>query len=105
MVCVWTTSYRTNNIMLAFGSDFQFENANVNFKNMDKLMRYINAHPEYELNMFYSTPSIYIEVPPSTLIYHIVCKRHVSCVVWSTVLMVFGMCHHETVRAQGRRGE
>jgi lysosomal alpha-mannosidase len=48
--------------MLAFGSDFQFENANINFKNMDKLMRYINAHPEYELNMFYSTPSIYIEV-------------------------------------------
>jgi lysosomal alpha-mannosidase len=54
-------AYRTNNIMLAFGSDFQFENANINFKNMDKLMRYINAHPEYELNMFYSTPSIYIE--------------------------------------------
>jgi hypothetical protein len=29
-------------------------------------MRYINAHPEYEMNMFYSTPSIYIEVRTAT---------------------------------------
>jgi len=28
---------------------------------MDKLMKYINGHPEYKLNMIYSTPSVYIK--------------------------------------------
>ena len=53
-------AFRTNNIMIAFGSDFQYSNANVMFKNMDKLMRYINSKP-YGLNMFYSTPAIYAD--------------------------------------------
>ena len=34
--------YRTNNIMLTMGSDFQYENANMWFKNLDKLIHHVN---------------------------------------------------------------
>ena len=34
----------TNNVMVPFGGDFKFSNAKINFKNMDKLMKYINQH-------------------------------------------------------------
>eukprot|EP01116_Phalansterium_solitarium_P019911 TRINITY_DN5728_c0_g2_i1.p1 TRINITY_DN5728_c0_g2~~TRINITY_DN5728_c0_g2_i1.p1 ORF type:complete len:1012 (-),score=366.51 TRINITY_DN5728_c0_g2_i1:80-3115(-) len=55
--------FRTNNILVPFGSDFQFSNALLNFKNMDKLMAYLNANQAtYKLNVFYSTPSIYIDM-------------------------------------------
>lgn len=36
-------AYRTNNIMLSMGSDFQFSNANTWFKNMDKLLHYVKV--------------------------------------------------------------
>ena len=35
-------NYSTNHIMLTMGSDFQFTNAHQNFKNMDKLIEYVN---------------------------------------------------------------
>ncbi len=38
-------AYRTKNIMIPFGCDFRFMNADINFKNMDKLMKYINSKP------------------------------------------------------------
>eukprot|EP01118_Nematostelium_gracile_P016074 TRINITY_DN6577_c0_g1_i2.p1 TRINITY_DN6577_c0_g1~~TRINITY_DN6577_c0_g1_i2.p1 ORF type:complete len:961 (+),score=254.85 TRINITY_DN6577_c0_g1_i2:83-2884(+) len=54
--------YITNNILAPFGCDFAFQNAHRNFKNMDKLMRFINENQDtYGLNMFYSTPSIYLD--------------------------------------------
>jgi lysosomal alpha-mannosidase len=28
---------------------------------MDKLMKYINSHPEYNMKLIYSTPSIYLD--------------------------------------------
>ena len=34
-------NYRTTEIMETFGCDFQYENANVNFKNMDKVILFI----------------------------------------------------------------
>lgn len=37
--------YRTNEVLISYGCDFKFANAFINFKNMDKLMNYINAHP------------------------------------------------------------
>ena len=53
--------YRTNQIMFTYGCDFEYQNADINFKNMDKLMKYINARPDiYNLNVFYSTPSQYV---------------------------------------------
>uniref|UniRef100_A0A8C9GPD5 Lysosomal alpha-mannosidase n=1 Tax=Piliocolobus tephrosceles TaxID=591936 RepID=A0A8C9GPD5_9PRIM len=35
--------YRTNHIVMTMGSDFQYENANMWFKNLDKLIRLVNA--------------------------------------------------------------
>lgn len=49
--------YRANNIMLSMGSDFQYANANSWFKNLDKLIHYVNL--DGRVNVFYSTPSIY----------------------------------------------
>ncbi len=47
-------------LLVTYGCDFAFANANVNFKNMDKLMDYINSRPDtFGLNVIYSTPSIY----------------------------------------------
>eukprot|EP00179_Madagascaria_erythrocladioides_P005108 CAMPEP_0198309554 /NCGR_PEP_ID=MMETSP1450-20131203/1914_1 /TAXON_ID=753684 ORGANISM="Madagascaria erythrocladiodes, Strain CCMP3234" /NCGR_SAMPLE_ID=MMETSP1450 /ASSEMBLY_ACC=CAM_ASM_001115 /LENGTH=981 /DNA_ID=CAMNT_0044012317 /DNA_START=93 /DNA_END=3038 /DNA_ORIENTATION=- len=54
--------YRTNNLLVTFGSDFWFQNANANFKNMDKLMHYINTNENrYHMKVKYSTPSIYLK--------------------------------------------
>jgi len=53
--------YRTDQILAPFGCDFAFQNAHKNFKNMDKLMDYINTHQEYGMELIYSTPSIYME--------------------------------------------
>ena len=48
----------TNNLLVPFGNDFNFQNAFGYFQNMDKLIRYINANKEkYKVNMMYSTPA------------------------------------------------
>jgi lysosomal alpha-mannosidase len=39
-------SYQVNELMFPFGSDFQWENADTNLKNMDKLMKHMNANTE-----------------------------------------------------------
>ena len=36
-------AFATNHIMLTFGSDFQYQNARINFDQMDKLMKYTVA--------------------------------------------------------------
>ncbi|CAF1300509.1 unnamed protein product [Adineta steineri] len=53
--------FATNHIIMTMGSDFQYENANEWFKNMDKLIRYVNAQQANgsNVNVFYSTPSCY----------------------------------------------
>ncbi|KAH3755937.1 lysosomal alphamannosidase [Pelomyxa schiedti] len=59
----WSTSYKTNNLLVPFGSDFLFQNADMEYKNMEKLMTYIQANPSRypNINIFYSTPSRYVE--------------------------------------------
>ncbi|XP_065912001.1 lysosomal alpha-mannosidase-like [Dysidea avara] len=52
-------SYRTNNIMMTMGGDFDYENANTWYKNLDKLMYYVNKNGS--VNMFYSTPTRYLD--------------------------------------------
>ncbi|CAF1037159.1 unnamed protein product, partial [Didymodactylos carnosus] len=54
--------FATNHIIMTMGSDFQFENANEWFKNLDKLIRYVNAQQVNgsDVNVFYSTPSCYL---------------------------------------------
>ena len=55
-------NYRTSDVFVTFGCDFQYENANINFKNMDKLMAYMNAHQaQYNMTLFYSTPQTYVD--------------------------------------------
>ncbi|KAL4648547.1 lysosomal alpha-mannosidase [Arapaima gigas] len=55
--------YRTNHIIMTMGSDFQYENANLWYKNMDKLIRYVNAQQSQgsKVNVLYSTPSCYLQ--------------------------------------------
>uniref|UniRef100_A0A8C9U4P0 Alpha-mannosidase n=1 Tax=Scleropages formosus TaxID=113540 RepID=A0A8C9U4P0_SCLFO len=55
--------YRTNHIIMTMGSDFQYENANLWYKNMDKLIRYVNAKQSQgsKVNVLYSTPSCYLQ--------------------------------------------
>ena len=56
-------NYTTNHIMLTMGSDFQFKDAHINYKNMDKLMKYVNAEQAKgsKVNAFYSTPNCYLK--------------------------------------------
>ncbi|XP_072528049.1 lysosomal alpha-mannosidase isoform X1 [Salminus brasiliensis] len=55
--------YRTDHIIMTMGSDFQYENAAPWYKNMDKLIRYVNARQENgsTINLLYSTPSCYLQ--------------------------------------------
>ena len=53
--------YTHSELLHTMGSDFQYSNAHKYFKNMDKLIKYINNHPEWGINLFYSTPSKYIK--------------------------------------------
>ncbi|XP_037711114.1 lysosomal alpha-mannosidase [Drosophila subpulchrella] len=54
--------YRSTHIMVPMGDDFQYEDAGVNFKNMDKLIKYVNDRQlaGSQVNVFYSTPSCYL---------------------------------------------
>ncbi|CAH8599081.1 unnamed protein product [Schistosoma turkestanicum] len=54
-------SFKTNHIMVLMGCDFTYENAHINYNNMDKLIKYVNAAQEYgsKINLLYSTPACY----------------------------------------------
>uniref|UniRef100_S4RY66 Alpha-mannosidase n=1 Tax=Petromyzon marinus TaxID=7757 RepID=S4RY66_PETMA len=54
--------YRTNHIIMTMGSDFQYENANLWFKNLDKLITYVNQLQVNgsKVNLVYSTPTCYL---------------------------------------------
>ncbi|XP_061472674.1 lysosomal alpha-mannosidase isoform X1 [Rhineura floridana] len=54
--------YRTNHIVMTMGSDFQYENALLWYKNMDKLIKHVNAQQlsGSRINVLYSTPSCYL---------------------------------------------
>ncbi|XP_069023708.1 lysosomal alpha-mannosidase [Embiotoca jacksoni] len=55
--------YKTNHIIMTMGSDFQYENANLWYKNLDKLINYVNAQQTNgsTVNVLYSTPSCYLQ--------------------------------------------
>ncbi|XP_078216792.1 lysosomal alpha-mannosidase isoform X8 [Callithrix jacchus] len=54
--------YLTNHIVMTMGSDFQYENANMWFKNLDKLIRLVNAQQAKgsSVHVLYSTPACYL---------------------------------------------
>jgi len=56
-------SYASDHIMLTMGGDFTYTEANLWYKNMDKLIKYANARQVNgsRYNLFYSTPSCYVK--------------------------------------------
>ena len=54
--------YATNNLLIPMGTDFQYQDANAFFKNMDKLIKYVNKRQAKgsNINVFYSTPTCYV---------------------------------------------
>lgn len=50
---------RSNHIMWTMGTDFKYQYAHTWFRNMDKLIHYVNQ--DGRVNAFYSTPSIYTD--------------------------------------------
>lgn len=57
------TKYQTQNLIIPMGSDFTYLEAENWFKNMDKLIKYINDREDFngvKYNIFYSTPSCYV---------------------------------------------
>ncbi|MCO5552789.1 hypothetical protein L7F22_006306 [Adiantum nelumboides] len=52
--------FRTNHLMWTMGDDFAYEYANTWFKQLDKLVHYVNK--DGRINTFYSTPSIYVDM-------------------------------------------
>lgn len=53
---------RHNDYMFKYGCDFLFGHGEIQWKNLEKLMDYINANQAtYNVKMFYSTPSIYAD--------------------------------------------
>ncbi|XP_067124288.1 lysosomal alpha-mannosidase [Centruroides vittatus] len=56
-------NYRTNHIIMTMGNDFNYQYAESWFKNLDKLMYYVNQQQKHgrKINVFYSTPSCYLK--------------------------------------------
>ena len=52
--------YRTNNIMLTMGMDFNYQAAHAWFMNLDKMLHYLPLADE-SINIFYSTPACYLK--------------------------------------------
>ncbi|XP_011645218.1 lysosomal alpha-mannosidase isoform X2 [Pogonomyrmex barbatus] len=54
-------AYRTNHIILTMGDDFHYQQADMVFGNLDKLIRYTNQRNGSTVNVIYSTPSCYLK--------------------------------------------
>ncbi|CAI5980888.1 unnamed protein product [Closterium sp. NIES-65] len=52
-------AFRTNHLLFPMGEDFSFNEAIMWFKNMDKLIHYVNL--DGRVNALYSTPSLYVD--------------------------------------------
>ncbi|CAK1547903.1 unnamed protein product [Leptosia nina] len=61
--------YVTKNILLTMGDDFQYQEAGMWFKNLDKLIQYANmkaAKDGLNIKLFYSTPDCYLKAVKDT---------------------------------------
>ncbi|XP_017876463.1 lysosomal alpha-mannosidase isoform X1 [Ceratina calcarata] len=59
-------SYKTNNVIFTMGEDFNYQQAEFWFSNLDKLIRYVKELNGTEVNIFYSTPSCYLKAVHDT---------------------------------------
>jgi lysosomal alpha-mannosidase len=55
-------AYKTNHLIMTMGSDFQYSNAHMWYKNLDKAIYWINKEQEKgsKISVFYSTPACYL---------------------------------------------
>eukprot|EP01132_Coremiostelium_polycephalum_P004243 gene4243-5312_t len=53
--------FRHNNVLLPFGNDFRYQNAHIEFSNMDTLIEYINANQSFGINIKYAVLSEYFD--------------------------------------------
>ncbi|XP_071052267.1 lysosomal alpha-mannosidase [Onthophagus taurus] len=58
-----TNSYATDNVIITMGEDFNYQDANMWFKNLDKLIQYGNEMQKNgsKYHLLYSTPSCYLK--------------------------------------------
>ncbi|KAG8285797.1 carbohydrate binding, partial [Homalodisca vitripennis] len=56
----WAEAYKTNHVQITMGGDFNYIVASSWFKNMDKLIKYINSKFN-DVNVLYSTPACYLK--------------------------------------------
>ncbi|XP_011872614.1 PREDICTED: lysosomal alpha-mannosidase isoform X2 [Vollenhovia emeryi] len=54
-------AYKTNHIILTMGDDFHYQQSEMVFGNLDKLIRYTNQRNGSTVNVIYSTPSCYLK--------------------------------------------
>ena len=61
MNTTYAPAYRGSDILVTFGDDFEHEQSHEYFKNLDKLMHYINVNTSiHGFHALYSTPSYYL---------------------------------------------
>ncbi|XP_071952735.1 lysosomal alpha-mannosidase-like [Antedon mediterranea] len=54
--------FKTNNIMMTMGMDFEYENAIPWYKNLDKLIKYVNEKTNStNIHLLYSNPACYVK--------------------------------------------
>ncbi|CAL8126674.1 unnamed protein product [Orchesella dallaii] len=60
----WAEPYDTGHVLMTMGSDFQYMAAHTWYKNLDKLIKYVNRKQisnSSRVNVLYSTPSCYLK--------------------------------------------
>ena len=68
--------YKHNNLMLYFGDDFTFQKADINYKNIEMIMNYVNNNMKGKMKMIYSTPSQYFDYVKKSNVKFEVYKNH-----------------------------
>ena len=53
--------YKHNNILLYYGEDFSFNEADINYENIEMIMNYVNNNMKGKMKMIYSTPTQYFD--------------------------------------------
>jgi lysosomal alpha-mannosidase len=53
--------YLHDEVLMLFGDDFRYMNAFQNYENMDAMISYMNENYGDKYNLFYSTPSVYVD--------------------------------------------
>lgn len=57
----YAQAFKTNNVIITMGGDFNYVVASAWFKNLDKLVKYVNAKLNSDVHVLYSTPACYLQ--------------------------------------------